>query len=315
MPRLSYLLADVFTRTPLGGNALAMFPDGGGLPASTMRRVAAELNLSETVFVQPPDDPGNTCRLRIFTPAMELPFAGHPTIGAACLLAVGGYLGTKERALRIEEGIGVVPVDVEVEDARTAHAVFRVEAEPAFREAPPAAELAGCVSLRMEDLANEGHGPEAVSCGVPFQVIPVRDAATLARAHLEPTAWSRVLAGHWAPHVYLVARLAGGERPRFRARMFAPAMGIAEDPATGAAAAALGAWLRRHQPPAAGVLWCDIEQGIEIGRHSIIELGVPAPSHTEPPGIRIGGDTVLIGEGCLDPGPAAATPGTPPPHA
>lgn len=299
-PGLRYLLADVFTDRPFGGNPLAVFPAAGDLPASLMQRIAAEIGLSETVFVQAPADPANTCRLRIFTPRMELPLAGHPTLGTACLLAMEGAVPPGRQALRLEEGIGMVAVEVFGGDSRHARAMLRVDTEPEHRDASPAVALAECLALQEADIGDGRNGAAAVSCGVPFHIVPVADAATLARASLDRAAWARALAGHWAPHLYLVARLDSGQRLRFRARMFAPAMGIEEDPATGAAAAALGAWLQDRRPCRDGVLWCDIEQGVEMGRHSLIELGVPAPRHGSP-GIRIGGTTVRMGEGLLDP--------------
>lgn len=295
-----YFLADVFTDRVFGGNPLAVFPDGGRVPAALMPRIARELNLSETVFVLPADDPRHHARLRIFTPGMELPFAGHPTVGAACTLLQSGRIAGEggEADVVFEEEVGPIAVTVRRVAGRC-FATFTAEGVP--EEGPPApsrAELAELLGLEPEAILDGGLEPRAVSCGLPFLFVAVRDRRTLARARLQGTVWERLLADFWAPHVYVLTPDTGREDVAVRARMFAPAMNIAEDPATGAAAAALPGFLTAEMPPGSGTLRWRIEQGVEMGRPSRIEV----EADRAPDGItavRVGGESVLVGRGEL----------------
>jgi trans-2,3-dihydro-3-hydroxyanthranilate isomerase len=300
--RHQYITADVFTDRPLGGNPLAVFPDARALPAERMQQVARELNLSETVFVLPPEDPSHTRRLRIFTPGTELPFAGHPTVGTAHILAALGEIPVGDGDTRIvfEEGVGPVEVIVRAESGSPVFAQLAVARLPETRPLEhAAADLAALLSLEPSDLLNGEDRPEPWSCGVPFLYIPVRDRSALARARLRPDLWERMLASSWAPHVYVLCRdpeLPGSD---LRVRMFAPAMGIAEDPATGAAAAALGGWVTARAPQRDGTHRQVIEQGFEMGRPSILHLEVDRHDGVLT-AVRVGGSTVLMGEGWME---------------
>ncbi len=289
--RLAWHLIDVFTERPFGGNPLAVFPDAGDLDPAWMPRIAAELNLSETAFVLPPAEPRHHRRVRIFTPRMELPFAGHPTIGTAILLAdLEGRAGESDMVL--EEAAGPVPVRVCRGGGRPSFARLELAGPFEIRPSAPSAALARVVGLAPDDL-DAGEPARAASAGVPFTLIPVRDRAALARARLDPAAWADTLADHWAPHVYLYTRGAGTGAD-LRVRMFAPAMGIAEDPATGAGAAALAVALAVD----GSGRWV-IEQGIEMGRPSRIELEADAgPGGVER--VRLGGSAARVSSGEME---------------
>ena len=267
-----------------------------------MQHIAGELNLSETAFVTPAEDPSHTCRLRIFTPQIELPFAGHPTIGTAYVLAATDKvrLSGEQTQMVLEENVGPVWVDVLARDGRPISARLWAAQMPEFGPPPPGREeLARLLSLEVEALAEGALSPQAVSCGVPFTFIPLRDRAALGRARLDMAMWRRVLAGSWAPHVYCMAldpKLVGNN---VRARMFAPAMGIDEDPATGAAASALAGYLGNRETLQDGTLRWVIEQGFEMGRPSVLEVAADKRDG-EIVAVRVGGKCVMVSEGMME---------------
>ena len=296
--RVKYHTLDVFTDRVFGGNPLAVFPDADAVPPALMQRIARELNLSETVFVlweAPPE--GTDCRVRIFTPASELPFAGHPTVGTAYLLAMLGRLKAEGGAARVVlgEGVGPVPVEVRMEDGRPAFAVLSAALlpEPGPPPPPPAA-VAELLSLDEADLGGS-LGTANWTSGVPFLFVSVRDRAALARVRLNGGAWERHLAGAWAPHLYVVTDDADAGAS-LRARMFAPAMGIGEDPATGGAVTALAGLLAARDAARDGTLRWVVEQGVEMGRPSRlhVEADVRGGAVTA---VRVGGAAVRVSEG------------------
>lgn len=295
--RYRFHTADVFTAQIFGGNPLAVFPAARGLDGAVMQRIARELNLSETVFVLPPEDARNTRKLRIFTPATELPFAGHPTVGTAFVLAAIGDLALdgEETAIVFEEGVGPVPVSIRAQEGRPVFAQLSVAKAPELGPAPPPVDaIAAALSLDTFHLLQGEHAPQAWSCGVPFLFVPVRDLAALARARIDMSRWQAVLASYWAPSPFVFVP---GEP--LRARMFAPAMGVAEDPATGAAAAALAGYLgTREAADDCTCLWT-IEQGVEMGRPSRIELEADK-SEGRIVAVRVGGAAVLVSEGTFE---------------
>ncbi len=290
---------DVFTDRIFGGNPLAVFPDAEGLDARLMQRIAAEFNLSETAFVLPPRRPGHHCRLRIFTPAAELPFAGHPTIGTAVLLALTGALETRAGRTDVvfEEPAGPVAISIDRPPGAPPFAWLVAPQAPEFRPPPAScAELARMLSLDETDLLGAPFEPEAVSCGVPLLYVGLADRAALARARLDPAAWNGTLAGTWAPHVYCFALDPEHGESHVRARMFAPALGIPEDPATGAAAAPLAALLARRDPCRDGTLRWTIRQGFEMGRPSIL-LAEADLRDGSIVALRVGGTAVRVSDG------------------
>ncbi|HEX8392848.1 MAG TPA: PhzF family phenazine biosynthesis protein [Longimicrobium sp.] len=295
---------DVFTDRVFGGNPLAVFPDASGLTDDEMRRIAREFNLSETVFVFPPEDAAHAARLRIFTPGMELPFAGHPTVGTALLLSwLGRVPLVRGRAeVVLEEGVGPVSVALRGPGERATFAQLTAALLPVWGPPPPPAEvLADLLSLAPSDIGDDWYVPEAVSCGVPFQIIPVRDKAALGRARLNRAVWEKYIADSWAPHVYLFTPDEIGpdeNAPAFRARMFAPAMHIEEDPATGAAASALAGYLASRAAAKGGTLRWIVKQGVEMGRPSLLQLEADLFAG-QATAIRVGGGAVPVTTGDL----------------
>ena len=300
--RYRFLTADVFTDRPFGGNPLAVFPDGRGLSDETMQRVAREMSLSETVFVLPPDDPAHTRRLRIFTPAVELPFAGHPTVGTAIVLAATGEipLTGEENRIVFEEGVGPVPVTIRAEGGVPVFAQLWAARLPQIGPPPPSVEeLAGLLSLDPSDLLTGEDRPETVSSGVPFLFIPLRDRDAVGRARVRMDRWDALLSGPESPELYVFAYDPELPGSHIRARMFAPALGIPEDPATGGAAAAFGGYLGPRAPQRDGTLGWVIEQGFEMGRPSLLHLEVDKKDGAVT-AVRVGGGAVLMSEGTME---------------
>ncbi len=306
----SYHTADVFTDVPFGGNQLAVLPDAAGLSDDQMLAIAGEFNFSETVFVLPPEDAGNTRRLRIFTPGGELPFAGHPTVGAAYVLAHTGEvkLDGDETRIVFEEGVGPVPVLIKARGGKPVFTQLTAARIPERGPAPTdAAVLADVLSLEPSDIRyDERFMPEAVSAGVPFLFVPLRSLDALGRARVRQDVWERTLKDSWAPEVYVFVEEAesakrGGVRAGdgvIRSRMFAPTLGISEDPATGSAAAAFGGYLAWRSTTRDGMLKTLIHQGIEMGRPSRLEVETDVDAGVVK-AVRVGGASVLVSSGTL----------------
>ena len=300
--RYRFHTADVFTEHAFGGNQLAVFPDARGLETQQMELVTREFNISETVFVLPPDDAKHTRRLRIFTPAMEVPFAGHPTVGTAFVLASIGEVALHGEVTPIvfEEGIGPVGVSIHARDGRPIFTALAAAKMPEFGpEPPPAADIAVMLSLEVADLLTETDRPRAVSCGIPFLFVPLRTKQAIERARLRREVWERMLSGFWAPHVYLFTYETNTEQASVHSRMFAPMMGVDEDPATGAAATALAGYLGALDRTDAQNLRWVVEQGYEMGRPSRIEVEADRTDGAIV-AVRVGGASVMMSEGDMD---------------
>jgi trans-2,3-dihydro-3-hydroxyanthranilate isomerase len=300
MTALRFHTLDVFTDERFGGNPVAVVMEAGGLSPRLMQAIAREFNLSETVFVLPATDPRATHKVRIFTPARELPFAGHPTIGTAILLAQLGEGQTGDPSVLLEEGVGVVPVAVRLASDRPGYAQLTTPRLPEKGPPPPpAAELAELLSLPLAAIVDDaGDRPEAYSCGLPYLMLPVRDRSMLGRAEMVEERWRRTLRDYWAPDVYVFCRdpeLAGSS---IRARLFGNQRGIVEDPATGSAAVALAGYLARRTPISDGTLQWTIEQGFEMGRPSLLYLETILAGGAVG-AVRLGGAAVRVSEGTL----------------
>lgn len=299
MPR-SYAVLDVFTRQPLAGNPLAVVRDATGLDDAAMQAIATEFNLSETVFLLPPARPGHSAAARIFTPARELPFAGHPTVGAAVLLAADRAAGADfEAVVVIEEAVGPVRCGVQLRSGEPGYAEFDVPKKPA----PVIATLdrgliAAALGILPQQIGFENHVPTAFEAGVPFVFVPVADLDAIAAAAPVRELWAAAFPAA-APSAYVYCRECVCHDSAFHARMFAPHLGIVEDPATGAAVAAFAAAVFRFDQPTEGRHVLPIEQGYEMGRPSEIRLELEV-ERGELDTIRIGGHAVVLAEGTLN---------------
>jgi trans-2,3-dihydro-3-hydroxyanthranilate isomerase len=298
--RLAYRLVDVFTQRPLAGNPLAVVLDADGIESARMLEIAREFNLSETAFVLKPRDPVNTARLRIFTPAVELPFAGHPTLGAAALIAferARTMLGQAPLRLVLEEEIG--PVVCEVSRVR---GVLRASfAAPRLAEiigaALDPARLAAALGLAAQDIGFDDHRPLLATAGLPFAFVPVASRAALNAAAPDCAALASALPMK-RPAACLYTRETSDPANHVQTRVFVPGFGVQEDPATGAAAAAFAAVALNFERPEDGEHVIAIEQGYAMGRPSLIALTlrVEQGALTQ---VEIGGASVILGEGAL----------------
>jgi trans-2,3-dihydro-3-hydroxyanthranilate isomerase len=299
MPR-RFVTLDVFTHEPLAGNPLAVVLGAEGLDTTRMQRIAKEFNLSETVFLLPPDDERHRARLRIFTPGRELPFAGHPTVGTAVLLALQGTSnGAAAAAFGLEETVGVVTCVAEVRGEREGYARFRVPRLPqVWGEGRDVAEAAWALGLDPTDIGFDRHLPSRHSAGVPYDLVPVRSLDAVARAKPNGEAFAKVFGVGNLPAAYVYCRETVRTEHHFHARMFAPSFGMAEDPATGSAVAALVGALMQFEPMGEGEHSFDIEQGYEMGRPSEIALQLVIQKGALV-SAEIGGGAVLVSEGEL----------------
>jgi trans-2,3-dihydro-3-hydroxyanthranilate isomerase len=283
---------DVFTDQALAGNPLAVVQDAEDLDTARMQAIAREFNLSETVFVLPPRDPVNSARIRIFTPARELPFAGHPTVGTAVLLAelrAPEIVARQDLSVVIEEEVGLVHCTARRVKGRS-RASFTLPRLPEDAGEPPQdADLAAGLSIDTADVGFDRHRPTVMSAGVPYGLVPLASVDAVDRAWPDAARWPDGLA------TYLYAR----DRDGFHARMFAPTFGIPEDPATGSAAAAFAGAVMRFEQPADGDHTVLIRQGVAMGRPSLIVLGLEVASGALA-SASIGGGAVIVSEGTID---------------
>ena len=319
-----FATADVFTGRQFGGNQLAVVLDAQGLSGDEMLAIAREFNYSETTFVLPPER-GGTCRVRIFTPGSEIPFAGHPTVGTAHVLFALGRLRAegRETSVVLEEGVGDVTVAVRL-PAGGGTAFGGVEPEfaqlsvaqlPDETPAPDDAALAAALSLSPADLVGGDWTPSIVSCGLPWVLVPVRGSDAVRRARIHLDAWDRLPrdgrsreimvfamrgdASDAGPSVRAGVAPAEGPRPAdVHARVFVPGLSVPEDPATGSAAVALGGYLGARTPRLDGTLRWTIEQGVEMGRPSRLEVEVDKAAGAIT-AVRVGGGSVVVSTGEL----------------
>jgi trans-2,3-dihydro-3-hydroxyanthranilate isomerase len=291
--RVPYLLLDVFTRERLKGNPLAVVPKADGLLDGEMQAIAKEFNLSETVFVLKPQAERNTARLRIFTPHQELPFAGHPTVGAAVALG----LEHKVSALRLEEKVGLITALFERSDRRSGEARFALPRLPGrIAELTDNLRMAQALGLEVEDIGCDVYKPAVYSAGVTFHLVPVRNAEVLRRIKTNRAMWNEVFS--YDHHSAYVFTLTPEEKDNdIAARMFG--MGVGEDPGTGSAAAALIGLLAEHAPLSTGQADYVIRQGHEMGRPCRITVQLRKDHDVLIHG-GICGHAVVVGEGTLD---------------
>lgn len=290
-----FYTVDVFTNQVFGGNPLAVFPEAEGLTAIQMQQIAREFNLSETVFVLRPQNPEATHRLRIFTPQTELPFAGHPTLGTAYVI---GRLSSMSSVI-FEEGVGLIRVEIERKNGSPVYTELASTSMPEYGPKPPeTGQLAQLLGLDIQDIGIDNYQPAAVSGGVPFLFVPLRNLEAINKARLNRQVWEEILSSYWAPQIYLFTWETINSEVDLHARMFAPGLGIEEDPATGSAAVALGGYLAMNNSTLQGTQQWQIEQGLEMGRPSLLRLTTTF-SEGKLISIKVGGGSVLVSEGRL----------------
>ena len=292
-----YITVDVFTDRAFGGNPLAVVLDAGGLSAAQMEAIATEFNYSETTFVLPPRDGGNDAQVRIFTVNQEIPFAGHPNVGTAFVLA--SRAAAPPARLKFEEGAGLVPVEILQEAGRVVGAELTAPQALSKLTQFSAEQAASCISLSAADIKTDRHPPRIFSVGLPFLMVEVASRDALRRARPDAAAFARTLPCDGAVGVYFYTRdVPAAEKPcELQARMFFPgSSGLTEDPATGSATVAAAAMLADLASECDGELKLRIGQGVDMGRPSLLltrvrkQNGAVVSAH-------VGGGCVQIMEG------------------
>jgi trans-2,3-dihydro-3-hydroxyanthranilate isomerase len=299
----AFAVYDVFTNLPLSGNGLAVVFDCDGLGDERMQQIAREFNQSETVFILAPEDKKHSASLRIFTPASELPFAGHPTVGAAIALAERRYPDGNDPGgmlVALEEKIGLVR-------AAVSHSNGGLFAEFDLPQLPrmgafdaEKGDVASALGLSHADIGFENHHPGVWSAGVPYATVPVSGLDAAARARIDIEAWLSLfgMPEKATPSAFIYCRDTVNHDCAFHARMFAPHHGISEDPATGSAVAAFAGAIAYYDEPTDGVNQIWIEQGLEMGRPSRIRLEMDISGGSIDTA-RIGGHAICVAEGLL----------------
>lgn len=303
-----YYTVDVFTQTRFGGNQLAVLPEAGGLLTEQMQSITREFNYSETTFVLPPENTANDAKVRIFTSAREVPFAGHPNLGTAHVLStIGGFdrHDDADKTLRFEELAGVVPVQVRFEGGVPVYceltAPQKLELGSEMTGDNDVAELAHALSLAPDDIVTESHFPRSASVGLPFLCVELRDRNALARSQMRVDSWVAYSERARCNAIHLYTRDTGTDALDLRCRMYAMMGGVREDPATGSANCALAGLLASLASESSGTFTYRIAQGIEMGRPSALFAFVEKRGGSVAE-VRIGGASVSVAEGFIDVG-------------
>lgn len=290
--KYQYYIVDVFSETPFGGNQLAVLPNADGITPEGMQRIAREFNFAETTFVVAPSHNKATCRVRIFTPKAEVAFAGHPTVGTACALVLGGHYGEGQSCeLIFEEGVGPVRVRVERHgDAVTG--MLTLDGPIAFpAERPALALLAKTLSVQVADVIDGFYG----SVGLPFCFARLSSKDAVDRAVIDKASWTANFSTAWSPNMFFFSgELSNGSE--LYARMSAPALGVEEDPATGSACAALAGLLASDPSFDEPTFTLKIVQGVSMGRRSDI-TAVARKVEGRLMSVGVGGATTYVATG------------------
>jgi len=288
---------DVFTDKKFEGNQLAVFPYAEGIDGDQMQKIAKEFNYSETVFITPTGEK-HSRNVRIFTPNSEVDFAGHPNIGAAMLLArIGEFSDTDQVKIIFNEKVGKVPITINFHNSEPQKAEFSTAKLPEEGNTPPLEIVAKSISLEPTDIVSTG--PASFSCGLPFLFIPIISKEKLKLASINLDEWEKNISKTWAPQLYLFTNQTEFDNSDFHARMFAPGLGISEDPATGSAVAALSGYISKHLQKNDGKFSFVVEQGFEIGRPSIIEMSFSHKSQ-KIESVKVKGNAVISSKGKMD---------------
>ena len=292
-----YYICDVFTDTRFGGNQLAVLPQAEGLSTQQMRQIAREFNFSETTFVFPARA-GHTRHVRIFTPAREIPFAGHPNVGTAFVLASIGEFGAIKSSLTVtfEEEAGLVLVAINESEGKIVSCELTAPQSLSLGKTLPIELVAAAISIDAKEIVTKTHGPQVTSVGLPFVMVELRDRSVLERARINMSGFETLAAQGVMPDVFLYTRANDGFD--IRARMYAPLSGVPEDPATGSANCALAGLLAHYSPQPSGSFSWRIAQGVEMGRPSTLIARAEKVDGVVQT-TRIGGAAVLVSEGVI----------------
>src|SRR5438067_2463602 len=292
-----YYICDVFTENRFGGNQLAVLPQAEGLTQDQMQQITREFNFSESTFVFPASA-GHTRRVRIFTPASEIPFAGHPNVGTAFVLATAGEFGeiNSPHTVVFEEEAGLVSVSIHAAEGKIVSCELAAPQSLSFGKTVKPEFVASAVSVNRDDIVTDTHDPLVCSVGLPFVFTELRNRAALERARINMSGFEALRDLGVNPQLHLYTRVNDGFD--IRARMFAPLSGVAEDPATGSANCTLGGLLAHHEQVTHGTLSWRIAQGVEMGRPSTLVARAEKKDGVVT-GTWIGGAAVLVSEGTI----------------
>jgi trans-2,3-dihydro-3-hydroxyanthranilate isomerase len=295
--KLNFATLDVFTSRRFAGNSLGVVFDADGIDGVTMQAIAREFNHPETVFVLKPTAAGSTAAARIFTPGREMPFAGHPTVGTALVLTLRRGAGSD---VVIEEKIGPVKCRVDAEGSDHGSASFIIPAMPSKAGAAASREaIAAALGLAVDDIGFDGHQPSRWSAGNAFTFVPLRSIEAVRRCQIVDACWRSGFEAHGAAGAFVFCRQTEDKGNHFHARMFAPSFGVREDPATGSAAAAFAGFCARSLSLGNGEHGFKIEQGFEMGRPSLIALGVTMQGGALA-SATVGGPAIIVTEGTIE---------------
>jgi trans-2,3-dihydro-3-hydroxyanthranilate isomerase len=292
-----YYTCDVFAETRFGGNPLAVLPKADGLSDHRMQQIAREFNFSESAFVFPAKA-GHTRHVRIFTPGGEIPFAGHPNVGTAFVLASAGEFGEINSSLTVtfQEEAGSVPVTIYREQGAVVRCEVAAPQSLSLGKTVSAELVASALSLSPEDILTDTHQPQVCSVGLPFVITELKDRPALERARINMSGFDVLADVDIKPSMHLYVRVSDGFD--IRARMFAPLSGVPEDPATGSASCALAGLLAHHKEMPSGLFAWRIAQGVEMGRPSILLARAEKADGTVQ-ATWVGGSCVMVSEGLI----------------
>lgn len=293
-----FILCDVFCEAPGEGNQLCVFPRPEGLDEAFLQRAAHEINFSETTFLLPPESSDDDLRIRIFTPARELPFAGHPIVGSAVVAAAIGLASGRDNVVRFTTGVGRIPVEVELFSERHGRAEMRQPTPRTVRETVDGAEIteiARAVGLAERHVAVDRSPIALLDNGLPLLIVPLDSLESVRSIRPNPAALEDVCARAGALTLCLFTTETVDPEAHVHCRIFAPGAGVGEDPATGSANGPLGAYLVRHGLASGEVVVS--EQGFEMGRPSRISIWVGRAADGTFDDVRVAGDVHIVGEG------------------
>ena len=292
-----YYICDVFTKKRFGGNPLAVFPEAEGLTDNQMQQIACEFNFSESSFVFPPEY-GNTRKVRIFTPTLEVPFAGHPNIGTAFVLASSGMIGDLHESTEIifEEIAGLVPIFLRKFDKSSIWCELQAPEKLSIGDKVSVEDLASAISLKSGDIITDTHPPQHTSVGLPFVITELKDRQALKKASVNIEGFKKLASKYNTRFTHIYIR--SNDEFDLRTRMFGPFDGMMEDPATGSANCALGGLLTHYNDSDAGEFEWNIAQGVEMGRPSYLKAHTQKKSG-EVTATFIGGNSIMVSEGII----------------